>query len=372
MAFVVALTALALVPLARSGHELPVYPSYYPHEIEIRTTLPEQAADELRDGRLHAYVGEGLRFPGAVPDPIRAVESLGSFVVVRTSRAQDSACAIRDRVLRAIAAHPTEVIFHPYPVTPLHGDYLHHVDLAEAAKARMLAAPAGAASDGDERLKIRAAGTTERLVPPDRRARDSEWDAELVEVPAADLVASATMSLNGWHGPEWLKAGWFHAELLLAPSVDDAETRRRIDHDLDRLRARNHGDDADRVNTERDIVRALTADCRHAVAGYTVKREYHNAEFSTGIENIAFDSVSGLNAPMFVRTVKLKDFPWNGWLQLGTPAQSAAAWNPIAGFTDDFGRLMWSAVGDPAALPSPYDSAWILNRISDVQSVAPR
>jgi hypothetical protein len=82
--------------------------------------------------------------------------------------------------------------------------------------------------------------------------------------------------------------------------------------------------------------------------------------------------VSGLNAPMFVRTVKLKDFPWNGWLQLGTPAQAAAAWNPIAGFTDDFGRLMWSAVGDPAALPSPYDSAWILNRISDVQSVAPR
>ena len=376
IAFVVPLIALALVPLARSGHELPVYPSYYPHEIEIRTTAPGDAGDQLRDGRLHAYVGEGLRFPSAVPDSIRAVESLGSIVVVRMSahsaRAQDSACAIRDRVLRDIAANPTDVIFHPYPVTPLHGDYLHHVDLAEDAKARMSAAPASPASAGDERLRIRAVGTTERLVPPDRRAHGSEWDAELIEVRAADLVASATMSLNGWHGPEWLKAGWFHAELLLAPSVDDAEARRRVDHDLDRLRARSHGDAADRINTERDVVRALTADCRHAVAGYTVKREYHNAEFSAGIENIAFDSVSGLNAPMFLRTVKLKDFPWNGWLQLGTPAQPVAAWNPIAGFTDDFGRLMWSAVGDPAALPSPYDSAWVLNRIFDVQSAPPR
>ena len=25
----------------------------------------------------------------------------------------------------------------------------------------------------------------------------------------------------------------------------------------------------------------------------------------------------GFNSPMFLRTVKLKDFPWNGWLQLG-------------------------------------------------------
>ena len=51
---------------------------------------------------------------------------------------------------------------------------------------------------------------------------------------------------------------------------------------------------------------------------------------------------------MFLRTVKLKDFPWNGWLQLGLDARPSAAWNPIGGFTDEFGRLMWFAVGDPA------------------------
>ena len=376
IALVVLLIALALVPLARSGHELPVYPSYYPHEIEIRTVAPEGAADLLLDGRIHAYVGGEPRFSRAAPDVIRSVESLGSFVIVRVNprspRAQ-AACAVRDSLMRDIAANPAGLIFHPYPVTPLHGDYLHHVDLAEAAKARVLSAQADPASAGVERLRVRAVGAlAEGLVRADRRAHESEWDAEVVEVRAADLVASATVTLNGWQGPSWLKAGWFHAELLLGASLDDAEARRRIDGDLERLRARTFGDAAERINLERDTVRSLTADCRQMVVGYSVKREYHNAEFSAGIENIAFDSVSGLNSPMFIRTVKLKDFPWNGWLQLGIGARPIAAWNPVAGFGDEFGRLMWFAVGDSAALPSPYDSAWVLNRMSDVQSVPRR
>ena len=68
--------------------------------------------------------------------------------------------------------------------------------------------------------------------------------------------------------------------------------------------------------------------------------------------------------------MKLKDFPWNGWLALGLGSRGDAAWNPIAGFTDPFGRLLWSAVGDPATLPSPYESTWMLNRISDIATPA--
>jgi hypothetical protein len=103
------------------------------------------------------------------------------------------------------------------------------------------------------------------------------------------------------------------------------------------------------------------------VAGYTVKREYISTEYSVGIENIGFDSLAGLNSALFIRTVKLKDFPWNGWLSLGIDTRPAAAWNPIAGFSDPFGRLMWHAIGDPALLPSPNGADWVLNRISDVR-----
>jgi hypothetical protein len=138
-----------------------------------------------------------------------------------------------------------------------------------------------------------------------------------------------------------------------------------------RLQEIDYAGAAERINLERGLVQSLLAGCRAAVAGYTVKREYYNAMFSGGIENLSVDALEGLRSPMFLRTVKLKDFPWNGWLQLGVEPGASAAWNPVGGFTDPFGRLMWAAVGDPAAIPSPYDAGWTLNRFSDVEA-APR
>jgi hypothetical protein len=40
-----------------------------------------------------------------------------------------------------------------------------------------------------------------------------------------------------------------------------------------------------------------------------------------------------------------------------------AAWNPVAGFTDAPGRLVWSAIGDNAFLPIPHNSRWVANRV---------
>jgi hypothetical protein len=104
------------------------------------------------------------------------------------------------------------------------------------------------------------------------------------------------------------------------------------------------------------------------VAGYVPRTEYFNDRYPEGVENVGHDALSGLNASIFIRTVKLKDYPWNGSLVLGIGGDPAAAWNPIGGMTDPFGRLMGFAVGDPALIPSPYDAGWMLNRISGVQS----
>jgi hypothetical protein len=71
---------------------------------------------------------------------------------------------------------------------------------------------------------------------------------------------------------------------------------------------------------------------------------------------------------MFIRTVKLKDFPWNGWLALGIDGKPTGAWNPVAGMTDPFGRMMGFAVTDAALMSAPYDAGWMLNRISDLPS----
>src|SRR5712691_603771 len=84
-AFAALVVAAAVVTAARSGHELPIYPSYYPQEIEIATVAPQQAADLLRQSKIQAYVGAEPRFARPLPDSVRAVESLGSFVTVRVN-----------------------------------------------------------------------------------------------------------------------------------------------------------------------------------------------------------------------------------------------------------------------------------------------
>jgi hypothetical protein len=370
-ACLVLLLASATMTVARSGHELPVYPSYYPHEIELQAVPPERAGALLVEGQLHAYVGGAPRRDGAWPEHVQAIESLGSFVLVRLNPAsphaqeEQSACAATRTIARAVADKSAGLITHPYPVTPLHGDYLHHVDLADVVKRRVYGDGSTLATvDG---LKVKAEGFPQTAVPPEWRVRDGDWDAEVVEIALADLIDPARVALNGWQGPPWIRSGWFHAYRLLAGEIDNPPARQRVEAGLQRLEADAFASPPERINLERDFVASLAFGCHAGVIGYRVKREFINVEFSAGIENIAFDAVDGLNAPMFLRTVKLKDFPWNGWLSLGTDGRPNAAWNPIAGFNDRFGRLLWSAVGDPAAVPSPYDSGWVLNRISDVQ-----
>jgi hypothetical protein len=369
----VAMAVLLTAPVARSGHELPVYPSYYPHEIEIAAMAPERAAELMRAGKLHAYVGSAPTFAVARGDTLGTAESLGAFVVVRLNpesphaKGEASACAAAGTIVRDMAARAgsTGLLVHPYPVTPFHGDYLAHADRAEAARQRILS-PDAPSLPGD--LKVRT-GTalTRSLVRPDWLS-DGAWDAAVEEVSASHLVADATVALNGWLGPRWARSGWFHAYRLLGGSTSDTARKQEIESSVARLQTVDYTSNVERLNLERDLVGLLVSGCRTMVAGYTVKREYFNAEFSAGIENISFDALEGFGSPMFLRTVKLKDFPWNGWLQLGLDARPAAAWNPIGGFTDAFGRLMWFAIADPAAIPSPYEATWTLNRVSEVEA----
>jgi hypothetical protein len=369
----VAIAVLLVAPVARSGHELPVYPSYYPHEIEIATTAPERAAELMRAGKLHAYVGGAPTFAAAPGDTLGSAESLGAFVVVtlnpESALAKDdaSACAATTAIARDMAARAggSGLIVHPYPVTPFHGDYLAHADRAEAARQQVLSRDPSSLP-GDLKLRTGTA-LTRSLVRPEWLS-DGAWDAAVEEVSASHLVADATVALNGWLGPRWARSGWFHAYRLLGGSTSDAARKQEIESSVARLQTVGYASNVERLNLERDLVGLLVSGCRTMVAGYTVRREYFNAEFSAGIENISFDALEGFGTPMFLRTVKLKDFPWNGWLQLGLDARPAAAWNPIGGFTDAFGRLMWFAIADPAAIPSPYEATWTLNRVSEVEA----
>ena len=90
------------------------------------------------------------------------------------------------------------------------------------------------------------------------------------------------------------------------------------------------------------------------VVGYALKEEFFNEAYPEPASKTSpTTALNGLNSPIFVRTVKLKDYPWNGKLHLGVRERAHAAWNPVGGFTDVMGRLIWSAVGDPAMIAFP-------------------
>jgi hypothetical protein len=162
-----------------------------------------------------------------------------------------------------------------------------------------------------------------------------------------------------------MRQGWFHAYLLLAPAVSDAAARARIEEAARRLMRGEHRGLRERIERERELVALLQSGCERVVLGYTVRREHYGADYSQGVENVGYDALEGLASAIFPRTVKLRDFPWNGWLNVAAPAAPSGAWNPVAGgFGDAFGRLVWWALGDPAFLPSPHGGGWIENRVS--------
>ena len=292
------------------------------------------------------------------------MESLAALVVITVNPASrlpaDAVrrCGAARAVAQGLAASPGYRP-HPYPVTPFHPDFLQHADLAAAA-----GAVPRVPWDGPP-LQVRAGNPgIAALIPPALRAAGPEWDVVVEAVEIAPLWADTAMGPNGSAGPPWSKMGWHHAYLVLRDGLWDTGARQRADALHERLAAGEIAPAPQRLTLERELVSTLRAGCQRLVAGYTLRTELLNADYSGGVENAGYDAQAGLGSAIFPRTVKLKDFPWNGWLTVGVPERPAAAWNPVAGFTDPPGRLLWLTLGDPAFFPSPHGAGWIPNRVT--------
>jgi hypothetical protein len=303
---------------------------------------PAASVPLLRNGALHAYVGADPFAGGRLPAHVASVDSLGGYLVARFNPAAPGAearCAAAARAGKSLGGPRAGRVAHPYAVTPYHADYLSHWDLAQSARKAIEAAAAG---------------------PPSRAVTVEEVDLQ-------SLLAAQAIGAGGTFAPPWLKDGWFHAYLLQAPAITDAAARQAVEGLYRRLVTFAYDGAAERADLERRLVQRLAAGCERPVLGYAVRREPFNAEFSQGIENIGWDSQRGFNSEIFVRTAKLKDFPWNGWLKVGVAGRATAAWNPVAGFTDTPGRLLWAAVGDPGLLSAPYAAGFVPHRAVPAQ-----
>jgi hypothetical protein len=347
-----------------AGHSVGHYPSFYPHEIRIDTLDPAAAAKRLSDAKLHAYVGAAPIFAGPVPPHLRSATSLGSLLVLSFNTAATTFASVEARctTARGVAAVISKekvgrFVFHPYPITPFHSDYVHHADRVEAAHTTIRSASAPVSHKIDARGELAAAVVKARLGTVAEGA-----DAILEEVSVDAVLATAGVPFDGWSGLPWAKEGWFQAHRLLSPQLDGAR-RQAADEIYEQLIRGETIGFTERVNLERSLIASLTEGCERMVVGYAPREEYFDERYPEGIENVAFDSLGGLNSPVFFRTVKLKEYPWNGELFLGAREPARSAWNPVAGFTDATSRMVWSAVGDPAMIHFPFNASWMPNRV---------
>jgi hypothetical protein len=363
----------AAVPAAaRAGHESPFYPSFYPQEIRIETLDAAAAKAGWAKARVHVYVGDDPFSGGSPPADAAALLRLRSFLVLTfdgaagrpgsgNTGARDRCADVR-RIVSALAPGGADFVPHPYPVTPWHADYLQHFDLAQEARARL--AGSAAREGPGAALRVRARGElAQALIPASWKAPAEGWDATLEEVDLDRLAGTNGAAFGAGSGTPWARQGWYQASLLFSGFPKDDAARKAAEAAGRRLLNGEYRAPVERINLERALVSTLTAGCGRMVVGYRVKRERFNSEYSLGVENLAFDSQSGFDSPVFPRTVKLKDFIWNGWLRLGIGTKPVAAWNPVGGLDDGFGRMLWLAVGDPALLPAPHGGNWIANRV---------
>ncbi len=182
-----------------AGHSVGHYPSYYPDEIRIDVVDPAAAAKGLADETLHAYVGAAPRFAGRSPKHVKSATSLGSLLVLSpqcclgTLRFRRDRCAAARGILAALADETAAgFVFHPYPVTPYHADYLHHLDRIEAAKSCGRQVVASARS-----VQVGAKGGLAEDIVQARWGRVADGaDIVLEVVPVDDLLAAAGMQFR--------------------------------------------------------------------------------------------------------------------------------------------------------------------------------
>src|SRR5262245_5335926 len=366
--------AIALVTPGDAGHEISYYPSFYPQEIRIEPLKPAAAAKEFanKTDPLHAYLGGSPQFVDDPPAHLKSATSLRSFITVtvnpQSPRLQDPQrrCRAVGEAVRSLG-NQSDIVRHAYPVTPFHSDYLDYVDLVPDAGAPQ----AGKAQDPPLAI-LRPPHGGHPLLLPEAHTDAAQWDLDIAEVTVADVLNQARVAEGVWLPPAAVKQGWFQAYALLRSAVANPARGEAADAALERLTQGTYETEAERLNLERGLVKALTADCQRGVIGYRLRREFYSDDFSNGVENIASDSQFGLNSGVVVRALKLKDFPWNGWLRIGIEDVPQAAWNPVAGFNDAVGRLVWSTVGDAAFLPITYNDRWVPNRAELVDEEEPR
>ncbi len=130
----------------------------------------------------------------------------------------------------------------------------------------------------------------------------------------------------------------------------------------DKLMNGDYSSAAERIGLIRTAVESSLADSSTTFLVAELDLFYYNST-RQGVENVAYDRFAGPDTYWFYRTVKLRDFMWNGWLRIGVPSLHSSPYDPFGGF-EGYDRAIWMAVSDPPGWPHPRLGGWYPMRVN--------
>jgi len=413
---VLILIFLMLIPnVALAGHENPLQFSFYPHEVRFFKVKPDtdivkmitETTDTPTVKGMHIYLG-GINHEDAQKlknkGPIKLLNAIDRIYTIYVNTKQDETNPfsledfrkaflrnIVDRFELASNIPSSEPLF--IPITEYHSEYRYLVDLDKMFREEWRY---------DERLVnsvlgdyLRISGA--KIVNGKIKSRNGDDITIRIALPSGDETARRIAN----YVVEKLEKMGFNTTLLSYSGGQDEyhiAIRRYEYQDLTLNSLKNvngiyiglerykgiylasyiygsvvreysrlfYGDALDEITYAkllREFILKGVEDSAEQPVIMTYEYYLYNDDYDQGIENMARSPLTGPFSDVFYRTVKLKLFPWNGWLLVGLDEDRETAYNPVLGFNDKWGRNLWMMLSDPAVLLQPYNNSIEPNRV---------
>lgn len=359
-----------------AGHENVQYQSYYPHEIRfLQVDNLDSALKLMRNtttsGRvqgLHLYMEMSKKEEVSGITSVKFLEQITKIYYLKFSEfnqhlknktlrtALSYGCINRVELAKEMKTNPLFI-----PLLPQHRETSYVKDFEEMLKT----VNCGNVSHKLGNLKVgftpAEEAVAEKIVGQIKhnagsninveKVRDSDaWDILVAGVDVPGYVFSKLKYINGvFYGTDSFDGITFIRDLFLAGKNI---TEQRIKNEADLFL----------------YTRLLVSDWyensfTHPLM-YDLQYYVYNDDYDEGLHNMAWSPLVGFLEPSaFFRTVKIKLFPWNGWLLVGSPSVDKCRFNPFLVPGDATCYGLWSVLSDPAFVLNPYNLTFEPNRV---------
>ncbi|WP_448605502.1 hypothetical protein [Thermoflexus hugenholtzii] len=363
------------VNIGLAGHENVQYQSYYPHEIrflqvdnlDVAVRLFKNTTTSGRVEGLHLYLGKIGKTEAKANYSIKYLNFITNIYLLRFSEfnrhLQNSkirsviayGCINRNELAKEMLTSPLFI-----PLLPYHRETSYVKDIEERLKTIEC-------TDIFQELKILKVGFTagqedlaDKIVEQiksntgfklnaEKVSNPNDWDILVTRIDMPSYVLSKLSYINGvYYGTDTFEGTTFIKDLFLN-GKEKPEQRIISEEDL--------------FLYTRSIVSEWYERGFTYPLMYDIEYYIYNDDYDEGLHNMAWSPLVGLTEPSaFFRTVKIKLFPWNGWLLVGSPTVDKCKFNPFPVPGDQTCYGLWSVLSDPAFVLNPYNLTFEPNR----------